>query len=254
MTRHRFCFEYYMHFTPFFKNAFIPCLACKTYFHKNFDPPFCHACRASLYRAPLSLCTACLTLCEPGAHPFLKPSESERMNSIHAEYWLVGQSFEVAKAWKKKTGFLSNRALFQWREETLISLKSIGLTHLVPLPQRLARMKQLRGKSPAFEIAQSLSHTLSLPLLPLLQLSLENEIRGQRQSRLSQEGRIQMRDRFEVSDYYKNISQLKILLVDDFATTGHTLRLAVRALKQVGIQEVHCFCLGIRPRFSRSSL
>ena len=38
-----------------------------------------------------------------------------------------------------------------------------------------------------------------------------------------------------------------IILVDDFITTGHTVRAAAKTLKLSGALSVHVFALGVRP-------
>lgn len=43
----------------------------------------------------------------------------------------------------------------------------------------------------------------------------------------------------------------QVILVDDFMTSGRTIKAASQALGKAGIGRVDVFCLGVRPRLRR---
>jgi len=66
-------------------------------------------------------------------------------------------------------------------------------------------------------------------------------VRGKRQAELDSWTRLQNEMDFNAWKTANNV-----VLVDDFITTGHTVREAARSLKMSGVRTVHVFGLGAR--------
>ncbi len=127
---------------------------------------------------------------------------------------------------------------------------------LVPVPQRFPRAWRLRG-SPALLLANWLRRETGLPLCNLLLVPEKdhNDFAGNqsRQAELSVQDRLKNKIRFVFNPDHQNSSEpqnktpKKVILIDDFMTTGHTLREASKVLASHGVQEIHIFCLGVKP-------
>lgn len=101
----------------------------------------------------------------------------------------------------------------------------------------------MRG-SRAERIAGWLSREHGIPLWPVLKLRAAG---GPRQAELGIRDRLMHAPRFTVPSHLRpRLRRRKVLLIDDFATTGHTLRSAAATLTEGGARAVHGFCLGMR--------
>ncbi len=170
------------------------------------------------------------------------------MNSCFAMYRLDTENYEILKAWKKKRGPLFDRHVLKneicdsirsWIEEKI----SNPQTEIVPLPQDSARSLKLGG-SPSTVIAEWLSDQTGLPVRERLSkagLSLRK-----RQAELDSWSRLQNPMDFQCAERPAGT----VILVDDFITTGHTVREAARTLKMSGARDVHVFGLGARAQES----
>lgn len=203
--------------------------------------PLCSPCLKSLVRAP-ALCVRCLG---PGCAPdaCLRPwasFEETPFASVGATYLSIGPGHAVLKAWKKIGGPLFDRIVLIPDAEASARWP-LGAT-ICPMPQGLRRSWAL-GRSPAERLAIRIAELRGgridrgLVALPRLQGTL-------RQAERSLEGRIADPPRFRHPGRLAG----PVLLVDDFLTSGRTLRSAVRALALAGAGEVHAFVLGVRPR------
>jgi predicted amidophosphoribosyltransferase len=198
--------------------------------------PLCAVCAESLIPCP-ELCPVCGSpICGQG--DCLRPwAPLGPLESLHAAYLFIGQGHEVLKAWKFKPGPLLDRRVLRMEGPLKERLRSLELRAIVTMPQRFERSFQLKG-SPSFRIAQWVSRELDLPVMPLLRLDGAPSVR---QTGSAADARFGNRARFKAVRKPDG----PILLVDDFMTTGHTLRKAALALGGHGL---HAFCLGLRLR------
>lgn len=98
---------------------------------------------------------------------------------------------------------------------------------LVPMPLHPARLRQ-RGFNQCLELARPLSRALNMPLLPHL---LIRSVDTAHQRGLSaEERRHNLRGAFVAGA----VRSMRVLLLDDVATTGTTLRQAAQALMDAG--------------------
>lgn len=115
---------------------------------------------------------------------------------------------------------------------------------VVPVAQAFKRSISM-GRSPAQEIAGSIARHLKLPVFnPFVELS---PAYGPRQAERRGEQRYQLdlSEKFKTEKIPPHLRE--IILVDDFMTTGHTLRESAKILHEAGLKNIHAFVLGIRP-------
>jgi hypothetical protein len=181
------------------------------------------------------------------------------IKSYTARYFLIGHGYSVLKTWKKKGGLLFDQEILYQDPEFFKNLsKNCGFSEastIVPIPQNFKRSWQL-GRSPAEAVARWLSGGLKIPLeLELLQLE-DHAYKKRRQAQLGIEERLQSKSHFKPTDQaYAFTHKLRkearprgVLLVDDFMTSGRTLKNAAQALTDAGFHSIHAFVLGYRPR------
>ncbi len=199
--------------------------------------PLCSICAASLIRCP-ELCGGC-------GSPVCGPDECLRpwaplhpLESLRAAYLFIGRGHGVLAAWKFRSGPLFDRSILRMDDPLRKGIQSLGLKAIVPLPQRFERAWQLKG-SPAERIAAWVSRETGAPLVRALRVSGHL---AERQTGGGAHARFANRTRFERAE---KLPDGPVLLVDDFMTTGHTLRKAASALSG---SRLHAFCLGLRLR------
>lgn len=202
--------------------------------------PLCRVCRDSLLPCP-ELCAqcgspVCGSKCRRAWAPLLP------LRSLHATYLFLGLGHEVLRRWKFHPGPFLDQAILKLDASLAGRLRATGARTIVAVPQRFERAWELGGGSSA-RIAAWLSRELGIPARPLLKPGRLKT--GQSSS--SAELRFQNALRFQADNEGTPVLE-PILLVDDFATTGHTLRSAARALGAGGWSDVHAFCLGLKLR------
>ena len=177
--------------------------------------------------------------------PWISTEGSGEIKSYNALYLLVEPGYRILKRWKKSGGFLFDRTILRIENKALLNhLKTIRPDVVIPIPQRIRRSWELRG-SPADKIARSVGAALGAPVHPVL-LHSQSSTSQVRQAELHASERMENPVNFSVSPEY-SISGRTVMLVDDFMTTGHTLRKAAGALSLRGVREIHSLCLGVRP-------
>ncbi len=218
--------------------ALFACASCGSPRPESF--PLCRVCRESLVPCP-ELCAQCGSpVCGSSCRKAWAPLGPLR--SLHAAYLFLGLGHEVLKRWKFHPGPFLDQAILTLDASLASRLGATGARTIVAVPQRFERAWELGGGSSA-RIAAWLSRELGIPARGLLKPG----VAGVRQSASSAELRFQNLIRFEPVTDGRPVLE-PILLVDDFATTGHTLRSAARALGAGGWSDVHAFCLGLKLR------
>ncbi|MDR3606863.1 MAG: hypothetical protein P4M08_05715 [Oligoflexia bacterium] len=212
----------------------------------------CPACLQAIHPAP-PLCPSCgspvcdrLGKCES---PWLA-EESSLIRSYAALYLLIEPGYSVLRAWKKRGSPIFDRQILRWDEETRRKLLETQAQAIVPIPQQIKRSWKL-GRSPAEVIARWLSKNTALPMRRILRPP-SRWLAGQppRQAQRSVQERMENPLRFKAIE--SRIGGLtQVILVDDFMTSGRTIKAASQALGKAGIGRVDVFCLGVRPRLRR---
>ena len=217
----------------------------------------CNSCNASLFSIRKSICIRCIRslkwappLCQKcGSH--LCPSHQKCLfltenhsfiKSYSAGYWLVGHGFRVLKSWKRNGGSFFDQMLI---DPAICRIQHLPreIDGVIAIPQNLRRTLRLR-RNPAEFVANQISKKLSIELIqPFLSLEKSN----QRQAQNTLIERVQKLKKFQI-ELGVQVPK-RILLVDDFMTSGRTLKKASETLSYFGAREIHVYCLGVRPRF-----
>ncbi len=212
------------------------CQGCNQSLNWN-ETPLCLSCRNHFVLAP-ALCPFCGGLnCDQQkcSQPW---SQHPAIRSYTAQYLAVGNCHQLLRKWKSSGGPSFDRIVFK----SYTPPESVDA--IVPIPQRLKRSFEL-GRSPAHAIANALSRDLKLPVVTAIRI---------RKRSLQRQALLRLQQRIETPQYFEPISEKlpslgeSVVLVDDFMTSGHTLRRAADVLNFHGISRIHVFCLGLRPK------
>lgn len=230
------------------------CCACDARSPAADSFPLCRSCSRALLRCP-PLCQKCAsTHCDPKqcSRPWIR--DHLLIQSYSGAYLLLSECYRVLKRWKTRRGRLFDHQIL--RKDLLLNPGIIPPwqknppTAIIPVPQNLRRSWALGGSASEI-IASQIAKNLQIPLVRGL---LPNHPTQFRQAELSAEDRMKNRLRFQIRKAIS--SQLRgktVLLIDDFMTTGHTLRRAALALKLNGVIRIHAYCLGVRPSLSQKT-
>ena len=186
-------------------------------------------------------------ICQRITHLSSKVETLELIKSYSARYFLVSNCYSVLKKWKTNHGPAFDRIILRMDDDFARKLKSLKnrADFIVPIPQDFKRSFKLRG-SPAEKIALCVSDHLNIPVIKALHPHSNNQ--GKRQAELGFYNRFFGKPVFQLKDL--NLAGKNALLVDDFMTTGQTLRAAAETLTKAGVKTIHAFCLGVRPKLS----
>ncbi len=157
----------------------------------------------------------------------------------HTLFRAEGLTYDVLRAWKKRPGLLIDRRILSEIRPSLWP-ELADVQAVLPIPQDWRRSFALSG-SPALKLARALSSAYKIPL----RTDLLQAMPGPRQAEQP------FSKRMARAISYRAIPNCKlkcVLLVDDFKTSGQTLRQAAIALQSLGIPEIQSWSLGTRPR------
>ena len=211
--------------------------------------PLCENCREFLLWSP-SLCQTCgKPDCLTQAESCLRPWQSlAPLKSLTAVFLLTPSTWPVLRTWKKKQGGsfdLDSLVPKPIRESLIQSLPQVDL--ILPFPQSPRRRWELRA-STSLKVAEWLLPGLDLPLHTMKLKTIPEK--RQAQSNLQEKSTRKLE--FEVHQSLKNtVTNRDILLVDDFVTTGRSLKQAANFLVELGARRIHGFALGVRPSYER---
>ena len=175
--------------------------------------------------------------------PEIQPNLSgEPIDSAWALYLLNDANYAILKSWKKYRGPLFDRRVIDPVKLRQAQAWAAFLPEaVVAIPQDPARSLKLGG-SPAAILAREVGRSLGIPAIDLL--TKRSRLFEKRQAELDVLNRLLNPMRFEVKPAFH--VPRSVILVDDFITTGHTVREAARALKLGGVRRVGVLSLGAR--------
>lgn len=251
------------------------CPACLLPSEKPISNLPCGECLSSLLLAP-RICRSCLGFsCEPTAclRPWMRVEGEEGLrlfDSVTSAYLSIGPGASVLKSWKKAASPALQRILTQGVTHALESRSTPPLL-LIPVPQSSARKWQLGGGS-VLRLCEMIAHTRTrthahteiLDLLEVVHLPETNQARMKGDGRYRREQSIQMKSTEVLRELREKITLVQrqdpeILLVDDFLTSGATLRSSLQVIR-LGFEDlglfagrrtrIGAFVLGFRPSLS----
>ena len=159
-------------------------------------------------------------------------------------YLLIESCYPILRRWKTSRGWLFDRKVLKANPLILSEWKNFDANAVVPVPQRFLRAWKMGG-SRAERIGEWVSQNLKIPLVHALSPPSSPFRREKRQAELSLEERLHRRIQFKIRDEELRGFH-RIILVDDFMTSGKTLEHAAKTLRDAGAQKVHVFCLGVK--------
>ena len=199
----------------------------------------CRCCLTPLSFPWLSPCTSCLA--QP---PSENPGEDPVQNSGSI---LVGTSYRVFKNWKTRP----NPRLDHWAKTQVMRPKNLHwirnhADYLHPIPQDPARSRSL-GHWPAGKLAHWIKNVTGIPILNLL-LPHPSRPQGSRTYQERLDTQLIFEPAPNANDMLRSVhTDSKILLIDDLRTSGSTLRSAQESLEFLGLNQIYCWTLGLRP-------
>lgn len=246
---------------------FARCLAClrSPAFRRS---SFCDDCFDSLFVAR-SLCEICSEFRSENheCYPWQAPHACEARRSIISLYLLLGQTHAALTAWKRFARPKNTFELVRNALEREPQLRTVLLDHLpdliVSMPQTLSRSFEL-GAQPSYLVATALVRALGIkaPIVDALSPMPSASGKNQRKPQQKLRSRIErneggMRFKFDVrvgSILSQRSRRIRVWIVDDFRTTGATLRAAETAIRFALPEcEVVWVTLGYRPELSKAA-
>ena len=129
------------------------------------------------------------------------------------------------------------RTLGQMMARTMTDIDLQRPDVLLPVPLHRQRLRQ-RGFNQALELARPVARELGIPLDPWL--AIRHKATAPQASLSPKERYRNVRGAFQVK---KDVSGLKIAIIDDVMTTGHTVNAVAQALLRSGAAEVRVWVL-----------
>lgn len=182
--------------------------------------------------------------------------------SIQATTLSIGRTHQLIKAWKTYPGLKTEAAIFRKVIPDFERfLKKTGLDDLgdssrvpvlCPVPQNPKRQWR-SGKFAVLDLTRVISERFGFPILGRIGAldsdagSRKQALMGAWQRRLSSED-----ERFRIKSVFTQTREgdpmRPIILIDDFLTTGSTLKSAAKVLrKNLGQRDLFGYCVGYRP-------
>lgn len=222
------------------------CLSCDEPLPPRAPLGLCDPCRARLAPVPREACAVCAAPLEVFEPPpgwrcgacRAKPPAFDRLLAP----WSYREPLDaVVQGLKfRRLDYLGRHLAEALARELGEDLA--GFDGVVPVPLHWTR-RLARGYNQAERIARPLAGRLGLPLIPALRRSRSTPP----QTSLGKERRIaNLRRAFRVADP-SEVRDLRLLLVDDVATTGATLDAAAAALRGAGAGAVTAVVAGRTP-------
>lgn len=199
-----------------------------------FCPPLCHLCGEIKCKNSLINIGDCQY-----------PWKNKKFINFHASLYLAaGEGYTALKQWKFNNGYMLNKLILEKGKELILKrIQKTDFDCIIPIPQSSERIFQLKN-SPPENIARALCEYLGIPILKILSKKRKST---SLQSSLPLEKRLSAENSFELKHSFR-IKYKKILLVDDFYTSGKTLENASIIIgHQLNTQRIGVFTLGYRP-------
>ena len=241
------------------KRVFSSLMLCPSCRHPTSPDriPLCDACAAALKPAT-PLCPHCgspdCLISGPNPGTCRRPwfETSNLITGFTAGALLTDSVYGVLLAWKnRKAPLLTQRILKELRlKETLEGLgRREKFDFVTFVPQSHQRGWQLFGSTSA-TLAKMAAEALHVPLVAMLDVDRRRQAKSTpRQAQRSLLERTNSDNPFCLTAHHRlrMIQHRRILLVDDFMTTGKTIKLAAQALQPLHPSSIQVFVLGLRP-------
>ena len=205
---------------------------------KAFKPFVCPGCGDP---SAAAICSVCVSTMKKNREMLLPQEDGIR--GIFPLFISFHNTHSVLKYWKNHGGSDLRKFLFNPEEELLFKMRDLNFDALVPIPQNQSRNLK-RGHSSALEVARFFSNLLDAPVeYDWLKLKPES---NRKQALLNEWERRFLDSPFEWGAIESANQQTtkRILIVDDFITTGSTLVKAANTL-MAGMQDVEVYAASL---------
>ncbi len=212
----------------------------------HFKPFTCPGCSEVSEKI---ICDSCLSSMRKN-HGMLRPQD-DSLRGIFPIFISYSTTHKILAYWKDHGGEELKKILFSPSADLKTELQKRCFDLIIPIPQHLNRSLK-RGHASAFEVAKFFSKELNILLDQSLKL---REVSGKKQADLHEWERRYGENPFifvpPIPSPLPAPEVKKILLVDDFITTGSTLEKAVNAIHATYPNSaVYAASLGWRPKKS----
>lgn len=186
------------------------------------------------------ICQACKSTLRPNQIPI--PSTAEGVSTYFPILIAHSVPYRIMTHWKNNGGSELASFLFTASSELIREIQQFKPEVIVPIPQHEIRNLK-RGHSSAFDTARFFSNILHIPIKPFIQLISHP---NQKQASLNAFERLHSPNPFSL-DLRFSIPE-RILIVDDFITTGNTLSHAAHSIRKFKSDvQLSAGCLGWKP-------
>lgn len=174
----------------------------------------------------------------------------EGIRGIFPIFYSFSTTHKILTYWKDHGGNELRSILFTPSKKLNQQLLQMGFDVIIPIPQQDERSLK-RGHASAFELARFFSQELSIQLNSDI-LKLKDTPTGIKQANLTAWERKYSENPFEVK-LLPASEVKKILIIDDFITSGSTLDKAANALLAVDPNLlIYAASLGWKPKMTKS--
>jgi predicted amidophosphoribosyltransferase len=208
------------------------------YFMRPFTCPGCQESSSDL------ICKTCLRSMRKN-HRMIE-LKTDGVLGLFPIFFSFSHTHRILRHWKLRGGKRLERLLFCPSPELIETLKSMDFEAIVPIPQDPERCLKV-GHASAMEVAKMFSKALDLPILDQV-LTLKSEGADKQAMRSVWERRFLKSPFVGINPMSSGLPE-RILLVDDFITSGSTIEKAARALLCLRSDlKIHAAGLGWKPR------
>ncbi len=177
----------------------------------------------------------------------------EFIRGIFPVFIAFSTTHQILTYWKDYSGAELKKLLFSPTSELTKLLLQKNFDLVIPIPQHADRSMK-RGHASAFEVAQFFAELLNINIDRSIKLK---EVTGIKQANLNEWERRHSENPFiwdtnELPLRCSDSKIIKILIVDDFITTGSTLEKAANViLEKIPNAEIYAASLGWKPKSSK---
>lgn len=173
------------------------------------------------------ICRICLSLLRK--NPRMIPFEGAGVEGIFPIYISHSIAHQILKHWKNHGGSTLEQLLLRAHPSLQQSLVSKKFSGMIPIPQDRERTWK-RGHSSSLKTAEFFSSLIDVPVFEILKLTDQDV---QKQAFLSEWERKHHPNPFEVLKVEIPAHLNRILIVDDFITTGSTIHKAASRVREL---------------------
>ena len=216
-----------------FIKSFLKCIHCsETVTNKTF--PLCFFCHKTLHIAHQL---------NQSANTQTPGSSHHSLQSLSSIFRGFEEAFLILKTWKFKGGPYFDQKVLIWNQTIDKHFKQVQPKTIIPVPsppENIWKRQHHPTQKISHWIQKKIKTSSIVNALKIMPKSQQNP--NQSQKNLFERKRNNYR--FYIDSTEKLLEP--ILIVDDFITSGETLKGASEALHLLGQQEIHGFCLLIR--------